>query len=165
MADDQVACYLEEWAETADPYSDAIVERACASLRKRAIAFAPSAGLIYAELERISADAAPARRTDYDALPAPVYGDDHRRDMSRRFAALVVELKSGAHVDPHYGERPRGYRPEKPIVNRYAPASWLDFWERVNKRPYPNRGAVEAILSDPCGKHFQDRRSYREAAE
>lgn len=157
ISDEQAGATLGEWNETVAPYSDAIVEAAITALRRRNVAFAPSAGQIRAECEKAAADASLRDRVAIASLPPPTYSEEYRADMKRRFDALVMELRSGANFNPRYGERPRGHRPEKPIVNRVVPRSWLEEWERQNKRPYPARAAVRAAL--------KENPVYREAAE
>jgi hypothetical protein len=87
------------------------------------------------------------------AKPDSEHSEAHREDMKRRFSELVAELVSGVNFNPEYGLVPKGTKPDKPVVMRTVPSSFMEKWERENGREYPGRDRVIDIAD------------YREAAE
>ena len=124
-------------------------------MRKRNLAFPPSAGQLRDVLESAAAS---IRQAEIRANATPQveyqYPPEHRERMKARFNALVEELKSGANFNPKYGERPKGTKPEKPIVERRVPGTFMEKWEREKGRPYPHKAQVEALLTDPKSKLY-----------
>jgi len=146
---------LTEWLETVEQFTAEAVDEACKRLKRRNVAFLPSAGQIFTECQNAAAD---IRQAEIRANATPrveyQYPPEHRERMKARFNALVEELKSGANFNPNYGERPKGTKPEKPIVERRVPGTFMEKWERENGRPYPHKAQVEALLTDPKSKLY-----------
>lgn len=118
------------------------VEQACAQLMKANNPFVPSAGQVYTAAERFAAKRQERANVIRLNPPKEQYSEEHRERMKARFQALLDELKSGG--DPNYGHVPKGTKPEKPIVSRTVPGSFLEKWEREHRRPHPARDRIIA---------------------
>lgn len=150
QASDTMTAYLTTLADC-EPTD---VEQACAQLMKANNPFVPSAGQVYTAAERFAAKRQERANIIRLNPPKQQYTEEHRERMKVRFQALLDELKSGG--DPNYGHVPKGTKPEKPIVNRTVPGSFLEKWEREHGRQHPAR---ERVIAETNSQAF------REAAE
>lgn len=151
---DHVRSVLETYLDALKDCSDDDVEQACAQLIKANNPFVPSAGQVYTAAERFAAKRQERANIIRLNPPKQQYTEEHRERMKVRFQALLDELKSGG--DPNYGHVPKGTKPEKPIVNRTVPGSFLEKWEREHGRQHPAR---ERVIAETNSQAF------REAAE
>lgn len=155
MSQEGLASRIRDYLETLQDFTDDDVEHGCSDVAKLNCAFPPSSGQIYHAAEKWANKRAEAQRVDRLRLAKPdsEHSEAHREDMKRRFSELVAELVSGVNFNPEYGLVPKGTKPDKPVVTRTVPGSFMEKWERENGREYPGRDRVTDIAD------------YREAAE
>lgn len=151
---DHVRMVLESYLEALKDCIDDDVEQACAQLIKANNPFVPSAGQVYTAAERYAAKRIERANLVRLNPPKEQYSEAHRERMKAQFQALLDELKAGG--DPNYGHVPKGTKPNKPIVTRTVPGSFLEKWEREHGRPHPAR---ERVIAETSSQNF------REAAE
>jgi hypothetical protein len=108
------AAYLEILAK----FSERIVADACLSFRKRATAWPPTSGEVFAKCEDYAAREAEAVRFTGRPVLVEQYSDEHREAMKARFTKLVDDLKHGRLPPPRHGFTDEQLADPNCIVNR-----------------------------------------------
>jgi hypothetical protein len=134
--DDEIRMTMASYLEIINEMPEDVVADACFQFSKRSTRFPPNRGEVFQRCQDILAKKTAERAREVPRLPKPEFTEAHREKMKAKFQALVDELKSEKNFKLDYGRVEPGSLPQKPIVERTVPGSWLDKWERDNDRPY-----------------------------
>lgn len=137
LGEGDLAAKVHAYCETLETCAASDVEYACIRLGKADSAFIPSAGQVYTAAQENAATRVRLRNDSIPRLPRYEMTQAKREEMKERFNGLLDELKAGTFLDENYGKLQPGESPRlRPIVERRAPSSWLERWEKENGRSY-----------------------------